>query len=95
MEITSTGIDFLNSFPRIIDSTLSSENNYIQLIFNEDIYNPLNGPVNRESFSDPIIIQGAGGNIVYIDPENDLVVVTRWSGERSEVVNRVIAAIKT
>ena len=39
--------------------------------------------------------QGAGGNIVYIDPENDLVVVTRWSGERSEVVNRVIAAIKT
>jgi len=63
MEITSTGIDFLNSFPRIIDSTLSSENNYIQLIFNEDIYNPLNGPVNRESFSDPIIIQGSGGNI--------------------------------
>ena len=39
--------------------------------------------------------QGAGGNIVYIDPENALVVVTRWSGERSEVVNRVIAAIKT
>ena len=39
--------------------------------------------------------QGAGGNIVYIDPENSLVVVTRWSGERSEVVNRVIAAIET
>lgn len=36
---------------------------------------------------------GAGGNAVYIDPEHDLVVVTRWAGDRSEVVNRVLAAL--
>ncbi|MDA0350614.1 MAG: serine hydrolase [Chloroflexi bacterium] len=37
--------------------------------------------------------QGAGGNIVFVDPEHDLVVVTRWAGDRSELVNRVIAAL--
>lgn len=36
---------------------------------------------------------GAGGNAIYVDPENDLVVVTRWAGDRSEVVNRVVAAL--
>ena len=37
--------------------------------------------------------QGAGGNVVYIDPEHDLVVVTRWAGDRTGAVDRVLAAL--
>ncbi len=37
--------------------------------------------------------QGGGGNLVYIDPEHDLVVVTRWASDRRELVNRVLAAL--
>ncbi len=36
---------------------------------------------------------GAGGNVVFIDADDDLVVVTRWAGDRAGVVNRVVAAI--
>ena len=37
--------------------------------------------------------QGAGGNLVFIDPADDLVVVTRWAGDGAGVVNRVVAAL--
>jgi len=30
---------------------------------------------------------------VVVDPEHDLVVVTRWAGDRAELVNRVVAAL--
>jgi CubicO group peptidase (beta-lactamase class C family) len=36
---------------------------------------------------------GAGGNLVFIDPADDLVVVTRWAGDGAGVVNRVVAAL--
>jgi len=36
---------------------------------------------------------GAGGNVVAVVPEHDLVVVTRWAGDPASVVNRVIEAI--
>jgi len=36
---------------------------------------------------------GAGGNIVFIDPADDLVVVTRWAGDPPGVINRVVAAL--
>ena len=36
---------------------------------------------------------GAGGNVVAVVPEHDLVVVTRWAGDAAGVVNRVIGAI--
>jgi CubicO group peptidase (beta-lactamase class C family) len=41
--------------------------------------------------------QGAGSNIVYVDPENDLVAVVRWieGAAVDEFVTRVLAAIKT
>jgi CubicO group peptidase (beta-lactamase class C family) len=39
--------------------------------------------------------QGAGGNVVLVDPERDLVVVTRWLEDVVGVVERVIAAIET
>lgn len=37
---------------------------------------------------------GAGPNRVYVDPANDLVVVTRWSGNWNEVIEGVLAAIE-
>lgn len=37
--------------------------------------------------------RGAGGNVVYIDPVHDLVVVTRWTADTPEVVGRFVQAI--
>jgi CubicO group peptidase (beta-lactamase class C family) len=39
---------------------------------------------------------GAGGNICFVDPENDLVIVVRWSDERRipEILKRVVAAVR-
>jgi hypothetical protein len=36
--------------------------------------------------------QGAGGNVVLVEPERDLVVVTRWCDDPAGVVERVLAA---
>ena len=38
---------------------------------------------------------GAGANMIYIDPENDIVAVVRWieSGERNEFIRRLMAAV--
>ena len=40
--------------------------------------------------------RGAGSNIVYVDPVNDLVVVARWIQERAfdEFIGRVLAALE-
>ncbi len=38
--------------------------------------------------------RGAGPNTVYVNPEHDLVIVTRWVGNWNGVVQRVIAAIE-
>lgn len=38
--------------------------------------------------------QGAGGNVICVVPEHDLVVVTRWAGDVAGVVNQVIDAIE-
>jgi CubicO group peptidase (beta-lactamase class C family) len=46
-----------------------------------------------EAPSSSFAAQGAGGNVVFIDREDDLVVVTRWSGDRVGVVNRIVAAL--
>ncbi len=43
-----------------------------------------------------VYFQGAGANVVYIDWENDLVVVLRWvsgNSARNEVIGRVVAAL--
>src|SRR3989449_3083622 len=37
--------------------------------------------------------RGNGGNIIFIDPSHDLLVVWRWSAESSEGFRRVVAAI--
>ncbi len=39
---------------------------------------------------------GAGTNMVYVDPENDLVIVARWipNGDKAELVEKVLNAIK-
>jgi CubicO group peptidase (beta-lactamase class C family) len=37
--------------------------------------------------------RGGGGNIIHIDPANDLVVVWRWSAQSSEGFKKVVAAI--
>ena len=39
--------------------------------------------------------QGAGGNVVIVDPELDLVLVTRWAGDVPGLVERVVAAIES
>ncbi len=36
---------------------------------------------------------GAGGNVIAVVPEHDLVVVTRWAGDSAGVVDRVIEAL--
>ena len=36
---------------------------------------------------------GAGGNIIFIDPSHDLVVVWRWSAQSNEGFKRVVDAI--
>ena len=36
---------------------------------------------------------GNGNNIIYVDPENDLVVVARWIGPFDKFIGRVLAAI--
>lgn len=46
-----------------------------------------------EAPSSSFAAHGAGGNVVLIDPEDELVVVTRWAGDRAGVVNRVVAAL--
>jgi CubicO group peptidase (beta-lactamase class C family) len=38
-------------------------------------------------------IQGAGGNVIAIDPAHDLVVVTRWAADVAGVLERVVAAL--
>jgi CubicO group peptidase (beta-lactamase class C family) len=37
--------------------------------------------------------QGAGGNTIAVDPESDLVIVTRWCADVPGVIERVIAAL--
>ena len=37
--------------------------------------------------------QGAGGNVVCVVPEHELVVVTRWAANPADIVDRTIAAI--
>ena len=37
--------------------------------------------------------QGAGGNVILVEPEHDLVIVTRWAADVPGVAERVIAAI--
>ena len=37
---------------------------------------------------------GHGGNTIYVDPENDLVVVLRWVPQQDGVIQRVLASIK-
>ena len=65
----------------------------------------LNGPVERDgemvkSIPDApdtaVTFRGAGSNIVYVDWENDLVVVVRWieGGAVSPFIGKVLAALK-
>ena len=36
---------------------------------------------------------GNGNNIIYVDWENDLVIVTRWSNALNDLVGRTIASL--
>jgi len=36
---------------------------------------------------------GAGGNVVFMDPEFDLVIVTRWTQNHADVIDRIIFAL--
>jgi hypothetical protein len=37
--------------------------------------------------------RGSGGNIIYVDPTNDLVVVWRWSAQSSQGFRKVVDSI--
>ena len=37
--------------------------------------------------------QGQGGNIIYVDPANDLLVVWRWSARSAEGFAKIVEAI--
>jgi len=62
MDAAATRRDSLNSFPRIIDSTLSDENSYVQLILSEEIFNLSNGPLSSSDFIIDEFVQGDSGN---------------------------------
>jgi len=53
-----------------------------------------NGRPYSEAPTTAFAAQGAGGNVVFVDPEDELVVVTRWAGDAAGVVNRVVAALR-
>jgi hypothetical protein len=38
---------------------------------------------------------GAGPNVVYVDPENELVVVSRWGGADGQVIATILSALGT
>jgi CubicO group peptidase (beta-lactamase class C family) len=38
--------------------------------------------------------QGAGGNVVVVEPEHDLVLVTRWTSDPAGILTRVIDAVR-
>jgi len=38
---------------------------------------------------------GAGGNIVFVDPQFDLVVVTRWAQDAVEIINRIVSSLES
>ncbi|PYP88358.1 MAG: serine hydrolase [Blastocatellia bacterium AA13] len=38
--------------------------------------------------------RGAGGNVIWVDPNNDLVVVLRWAANHDEIFKRIRAAVK-
>ena len=44
--------------------------------------------------NDAFAAMGAGGNLVAIIPEHDLVIVTRWAGDPNGVINHVVGAIR-
>jgi len=62
MDAAATRRDSLNSFPRIIDSTLSDENSYIQLILSEEIFNLSNEPLSSSDLIIDEFVQGDSGN---------------------------------
>ena len=37
---------------------------------------------------------GFGGNYIYVDPENDLLIVLRWTPSVAEVVQRFVGSIE-
>jgi CubicO group peptidase (beta-lactamase class C family) len=37
--------------------------------------------------------RGAGGNVIFVDPDHDLVVVLRWATHHDDIFNRVMAAV--
>lgn len=37
--------------------------------------------------------RGAGGNVIFVDPDHDLVVVLRWATRHDDIFNRIMAAI--
>jgi CubicO group peptidase (beta-lactamase class C family) len=39
--------------------------------------------------------RGAGGNVIWVDPDHDLVVVLRWATNHDEIFKRVMAAVVT
>lgn len=43
----------------------------------------------------PFAARGAGGNVIWVSPEHDLVVVLRWAAKHEEVYKRIVAAIKS
>jgi CubicO group peptidase (beta-lactamase class C family) len=46
-----------------------------------------------ESRSTTFSARGAGGNVIFVDPDHDLVVVLRWATRHDEIFNRIMAAV--
>lgn len=41
---------------------------------------------------DSFAARGAGGNVVFVEPERELVIVLRWCGNAKAVIDRILAS---
>jgi CubicO group peptidase (beta-lactamase class C family) len=57
-------------------------------------YGFMNWTVRGQQQPAPFYHSGNGPNIIYVDPANDLVVVTRWISNWNAVVQEIVASIE-
>ncbi len=50
------------------------------------------GSISERACAESFAARGAGGNIVFVEPEKDLVIVLRWCGDPKSVLDHILAS---